>query len=418
MGIRQNSGMRILLALLSAGCLMGACGKKDDARMKESVQEAEEPLSGDETERQWETGYDIPLEKQEETEAENDCMEAMNLISGIYEEVEKGTAFPASLDEETLGKMQKKLTETGCPVTVKTAYADMENHAEMDGFLCDCMDAKSGFAVVYAIGKDGGIERLKFEFDGSDMYVTAARSVWNREGEPGISYVSRAAVMEWEYTTKGWFCWRICVPEPPEVSEIMDGSCLIRVKPMEKELRELSEKCVRGLGYQGNNLLCSDWDEEHMEKLDYNGIYEYLYAMKYGTEFPAETYADGIPKEEFESLIMEYLPVTAGQIRAYAVFDGEKQTYSWVRLGCFNYAPTFFGTALPEVTDIRENTDGTVTLTVDAVCDTVICDDALITHKLTVKFEKDGSFRYLGNEIAEETRGNLPEYQYRVGERN
>ena len=30
-----------------------------------------------------------------------------------------------------------------------------------------------------------------------------------------------------------------------------------------------------------------------------------------------------IPKEEFESLIMEYLPITAEQIRDYAVFDEE-----------------------------------------------------------------------------------------------
>ena len=75
------------------------------------------------------------------------------------------------------------------------------------------------------------------------------------------------------------------------------------------------------------------------------------------------------------------------------------RTYYWVRLGCFNYAPTFFGTSLPEVVDIKENQDGTVTLTVEAVCDMVICDDAVITHELTVRFAEDGSFQYLGNKI-------------------
>ena len=29
---------------------------------------------------------------------------------------------------------------------------------------------------------------------------------------------------EWKYTDKGWFCYELCVPEPPEVSEIVDGS--------------------------------------------------------------------------------------------------------------------------------------------------------------------------------------------------
>lgn len=54
--------------------------------------------------------------------------------------------------------------------------------------------------------------------------------------------------------------------------------------------------------------------------------------------------------------------------------------YAWAPLGCGNYAPNFFGTSVPEVVEVRENPDGTVTLTVNAVCDMVICDDALITH--------------------------------------
>lgn len=122
----------------------------------------------------------------------------------------------------------------------------------------------------------------------------------------------------------------------------------------------------------------------------------------------------GIPKDEFESLIMEYLPITAKQIREYAVFDDENQTYAWARLDCLNYAPTFFGTSLPEVIGIKENKDGTVTLTVDAVCDMVICDDAVITHELTIQFAEEGRFRYLGNEILNDGIHDIPNYQYRI----
>ena len=122
----------------------------------------------------------------------------------------------------------------------------------------------------------------------------------------------------------------------------------------------------------------------------------------------------GLPKGEFERLIMEYLPVTAEEIQDYAAFDKEKQTYAWVRLGCFNYAPAYFGTSFPEVTDIRENEDGTVTLTVDAVCSMVLCDDAVITHELTVRFSEDGGFQYLGNNILDDGISNIPDYQYRI----
>ena len=153
-----------------------------------------------------------------------------------------------------------------------------------------------------------------------------------------------------------------------------------------------------------------------MSELDYNGMFEYLYGMKYGEKFNSEDYPNGIPKEEFESLIMEYLPITAEQIREYAVFDEENHTYDWARLGCGNYAPTFFGTSLPEVTDIKENDDETVTLTVEAVCDMVICDDAVITHELTVRFAEDGSFQYLGNKILNDGIMHIPDYQYRIKE--
>ena len=64
----------------------------------------------------------------------------------------------------------------------------------------------------------------------------------------------------------------------------------------------------------------------------------------------------------------------------------------------------------------KENEDGTITLTVEAVCDMVICDDAVITHELTVRFAEDGSFQYLGNEILNDGIMQIPDYQYRIKE--
>ena len=113
-------------------------------------------------------------------------------------------------------------------------------------------------------------------------------------------------------------------------------------------------------------------------------------------------------------MITEYLPISAERLQEYAEFDETTKMYVWAPLGCGNYAPNFLGTSVPEVVEVKENPDDTVTLTVNAVCDMVICDDALITHNLTVKFKEDGSFQYLGNEIREEDKINVPEYQYRV----
>ena len=421
MVLRKKSILLIMVFLI--GCFVCACGKEKSvvgetlAEDTEEVSPTEETKSAEEeAAEQWEKGYGLPVDEQEEKEAANDCKKMMELIFDIYKDADKGTASNVVLNDETVLEMQKRLMETGCPVSTLVTYSNMENYESVDRFLEECTDGKSGSVVIYEIHGDGGIGRMKFIFDGTEMYVVSAGGIWNDNNKPGMSYISYTRIKEWKYTEKGWFGYELCVPEPPEVSEIMDGSCLIRIKPMTEEQREMSERCVRGLGYQGQNLLCSNWNAENMSELDYNGMFEYLYGMKYGEKFNSEDYPNGIPKEEFESLIMEYLPITAEQIREYAAFDEENQTYLWARLGCFNYAPTFFGTSLPEVVDIKENEDGTVTLTVEAVCDMVICDDAVITHELTVRFAEDGSFQYLGNEILNDGIMDIPDYQYRIRE--
>lgn len=58
-----------------------------------------------------------------------------------------------------------------------------------------------------------------------------------------------------------------------------------------------------------------------------------------------------------------------------------------------------------------------VILTVNAVCDMVLCDDAVITHELTVRFREDGSFQYLGNKILNDGIVNIPDYQYRINKK-
>lgn len=366
-------------------------------------QEAENP----------EKGYNLTVSSVEQQEAEVDCKRIMESYANIYENAEKGEALNVVLSDETILQIQEKLKELGCPVTTKIQYAKMENYEIMDTFLKDCLNKKEGAVVLYEIRADGGVGRLKFSFDGTNMYVLCADAVWNKQNEPIVSYFSYTKIEDWEYTEKGWFCYELCVPDESEVSEIVDGSHMIRIVPLSEEQMEFTKKCVLGIGYQGNNLLCSNWEVEHIEQLDFNGLYEYLYEMKYQEKFSLKDSYAGIPKEEFESLIMEYFPITKEKIRAYAVFDEETETYTWEKVGS-NFMLTFFGNSIPEVTKVQKNSDGTIILTVDAVCDKVSYNEAVITHELTIRLKEDGSFCYLGNKILGDGLEKIPKYQYRV----
>ena len=289
MALKKKSILLIMAFLI--GCFVCACGKEDSIVDESLVEDTEDVSSTEEIKsaeeeaaEQWEKGYDLPVDEQEREEAETDCKKQMELYLDIYETADKGIASNVALDDQTVLEMQRKLKDAGCPVTTMVTYSNMENYESVDSFLKECMEGKSGSAVIYEVHNDGGLGRMKFIFDGTDMYVVSAKGIWNADNKPGISYISYTRLKEWKYTDKGWFCYELCVPEPPEVSEIVDGSCVIRIKPMTEEQREMSERLVLGLGYQGQNLLCSNWNTENMSELDYNGMFEYLYGMMLGSK--------------------------------------------------------------------------------------------------------------------------------------
>lgn len=370
------------------------------------------------SEEDLEKGYDLPVSAQENEEATRDSMQIMSGLEHIYRNADKGDSLNVVLDNKSICKMIKKIKQQGYSVTVSEDYSNMENYKRFSSFLAKAQEKQKGSGVIYEVHSEGSIGREKFIYDGKEMFLLASNASWDDNGKPIITFVSYTRIKKWRYSRKGWFCYELCVPEYPEVTEMVDGSCLIRIKPMSDNKRKLSRKCVRGLAYQGNNILCSNWDQEHMQKIDYNGLYEYLYRMKYGERYEFSGNSSGIPAEEFENLIMEFLPITAEQIKKWAVFDSEHQTYDWERLGCLNYSPTYFGTSLPEVVEIRDSGEGNSVLVVDAVCDTFICNDAVITSELTVKFNDDKSFKYMGNKILNNGTKEVPKYQYRIKRKN
>lgn len=381
---------------------------------RDKAKRTEAEKTGSEDVKRWERGYDLPVDDRQRKEAETDCIETMNSVSDIYNCAEKGEDSNVVLSDEVLEQMQNVISKSGCPIVTSEKYGIMQNYKKMDRFLQNCMEGKENSIVLYSLSGSGGVTRKEYDFDGADMYLFTASAVWDDSCDPSVSYISYARIEKWDYTEKGWFSYELCVPEPPEVTEIIDGCELIRVIPLSEKCRAFSEKCLGSLCYKGNNLLCSNWDTETLSTLDYNAAYEYLYSMKYKEHMDPDQYKEGIPAEEFEGVIMEYLPVTAEELREWAVYNETEQNYAWARLGGGNYIPSYLGTAVPEVVNVSENGDGTVTLTVDAVCGMVSADDAVITHELTVFIDSDGSFRYLGNKILSDGTGNIPEYRYRI----
>lgn len=270
----KNRICRWIVFLVSIG-LLCACGKEEPLAVSYPDTEGS-PISSvnDESEdikTQWEKGYDLPIEDSEKEEAVLDCKAVMETVSEIYRSADKGEASNVVLSDKTMVQMKEVIKGTGYPVISSETYSVMENYGKMEKFLSDSEQGKAGTIILYTVRWDGGVSRSKYIYDGTEMYVLSAGSTWNDANEAMVPSISYTRIKEWKYTEKGWLGYKLCVPEPPEVAEVVDGSNMLRVKPMSEECRRLSEKCVLSLGYQGNNLLCSNWDAESLEKLDYNG---------------------------------------------------------------------------------------------------------------------------------------------------
>lgn len=115
-------------------------------------------------------------------------------------------------------------------------------------------------------------------------------------------------------------------------------------------------------------------------------------------------------KVDKETMFLEYMDL----LNSFDCGGTTKITINNRRLNG-NYSPTHFGLSLPEVTEVRHNEDGTIVLTIHAVCDSVVCNDVVITHELTMKIQDDGTIQYVGNRILDNGIDNIPRYQYRLG---
>lgn len=347
---------------------------------------------------------------QQEQVAEEECLEVMQKVKGVTD----------------IREAAERISENGSPVTAgENGTMNMLNYEEMEAFLNQVQkelkvssengypDAEECSVVLYRVYSGGKIHREEYTFDGKDMYVLTCIGSCEEAGNPVVLNISYTRIQEWGYTEKGWFLYRLCVPQPPEVSEIVDGNVLIRVRPLPQEYLEIAEQYIRPLGYMSNNLLRCDWGEGHMEQVDFTGSFESFYQIEYGKKIDSSECAQGIRAEEFETLMTRYLPVTVEELRKYAQYDEKTQSYPWTALSCGNYSVNAFSTSFPEITDMEQNEDGTVTFTIDAVCEMAGTDRAL-SHKLTVEFAEGGKVRYLKNEVLENGTEEVPEYEYRM----
>lgn len=171
----------------------------------------------------YEKGYNLPFDKAEEKTAKQELHEMMQATWTVYDKSEKGDTSNVVLSEESVREILDKLESMSVSAFFSGREDAMRNVGVFDTFLKNAQSGKKGSTVVYEVHEDGGIGRNKYIFDGENMYVLYVGSVWSGDKDVISIDTTYTRIKEWDYTKDGWFTGEYCVPEPPEVSETVDG---------------------------------------------------------------------------------------------------------------------------------------------------------------------------------------------------
>ncbi len=226
--------------------------------------------------------------------------------------------------------------------------------------------------------------------------VKAMTLTWEKGEQAEISNGTANNIAEIKYTSKGYLIY--------SYEYIVAHAALkeyYRVKPLSDTLRILTDQYVSVFNYLNYNFLTQNWDESNVETILLPRLFEDLYQVHTGEQLKKDS--GRISAEIYENVMIACLPVTIEELRKHCGYDMESNTYD---SGTFFYRGTSpFG----EVVDYLDNSDGTLTLYVDAVWPDRNTDCAF-KNEIVIKPYGDGTCQYLSNKV-QKIELDIPVYE-------
>ena len=391
----------IFLAFLSGCAAVDGSGSRDELQGSEytdgqtsDVQKAEDD---------YKTDY-IDMEEDEKQSVRNRMSGLGVLCKDVYIRADKGGASNVVLDEEAVHAMIETAAAQGRAVTCGSYDHNMLNYEDVDRALKGAAEGETLQTEFYEITTSGYFRYFRLSAEDCELTVTYANAAYNDNMDLQIRQMEKFRVHDWEYTEKGWLIWEKALSKNQE----MDMHSFFRILPLDEKCREMCDRYILPVSYFCNNLFLTDWDAGSMDRIEFNDLYEFLYEMKYGEKLDEEAAAGGIPKAQFEEVVLTYFDIPVEQLEKYARYDAAAGVYPWEPVNAWNRVRQV--QPFPEVVRCVEDQDGTLTLYVEGIL-IVAGDDCAFRHRVTMR-ERDGGWVYVANDIDEDS-GNAPGYRPR-----
>lgn len=345
------------------------------------------------------------MSEDEQRKASDKLLALAEICRPIFERADKGGGLNVTLEEAAVHEMADAAAAKGFPVTCGGHDYDMRNYEKAHENLKKAQAAKDGEAEIYVVDANGLFRYYCFQFEKGKMGIVSAVAAIDETEGIVVQQLEKIQPYDWEYTEKGWLIWEKALSRNHE----MDMHVFCRILPLDEKCREVTEKYIAPIGYVSNNLFLTDWDGENMQRIAFNDLFDALYGMENGSALEADRYREGIPKEEFEDVVLRHFDMTAQQLWQYAAFDQEKGIYPWTAAGPRNRVQRT--RPFPEAVQCVDNGDGTISVRVEAVF-IEIGKDCAFSHIVNMR-EEDGKWVYLGNKIHWEDSYTVPSYKAR-----
>lgn len=367
----------------------------------------------------------VPLLDISEAELEKMKAEAEAALSccrDVYQAADKGTASNAVLSDASIRELTAELGRNGYSAVDFFGSTDMQNAQAIIDFgnaINAGMDAQ---AVYYIVHSNGSIHANNIIYrDGIANTVTVSVK-WDDDMQPRVYSSGQHPIATIKYTAKGWLILsRDTGDGGLDWAANGNAYTFVRVAPYGDDKRQLAARYLGELPYSGSNLFTVSWDSSNYGLLDLNSIFISLYSRYYGTspltndnmqmitgfQPVSGTGLHTVPYEQFETVISNYINIDSDTIRwladdsdkygGYLILGSRQEYYN-------NITPKV---PSPEITEYWSNSDGSITMKIDAVYPGYNTDCAF-THELTVMDTEDG-FKYISNYVYDSESNIFPE---------
>lgn len=300
-------------------------------------------------------------------------------------------------EDKDYAAMQENVGEMGFAVT---AFPwGINNYEQVLDFCESAKACKNAAVTIYDIRNTMVFAEVFVARNGRVGKVTVYQDFPNPGIEPSEEPQSVGGIQELDrldFTKKGYLLYHSI---RMEYGDGWDGG--YRVLQLSEENQRLTEKYALHFD-TFNNIMIVDWDESNLDKLNMLFVFEDFYnqsGRRATDDFP-HTYIESNGNEEFhftlpagivEDTLTRHMPVTVEYLRSMPDYDAAQEVYNW-RMPPRGGVPPF-----PEAVDVRKNSDGSLTITFDAIPDNQ-SSDRLYSSTMTVMDNPDGSIKYLSNE--------------------